>query len=148
LAVGVWAVLTAPLFAQPAKTAERKSAAALPLGTISAEMWQAAPTTPLGSAEIDQLVGQEVARAKVKPAPLTTDDQFLRRVRLDLTGSLPMPADVKDFLADRRPNKRALLIDKLFASDDYARHWAEHISPLGRPILIVDGGQAVQELFG
>ena len=48
-----------------------------------------------------------------EPAPLTTDEQFSRRVTLDLTGRLPEPADVEEFVADRDLNKRAQLIDRL-----------------------------------
>jgi hypothetical protein len=128
LAAGVWTALAGPLVAQPGKPAAAKkpAAAALPTGTISAEAWRAAPTTPLTAAEIDRLVSQQLAKANIKPAPLTTDEQLIRRVWLDLTGSLPMPADVKEFLADRRPRKRALLIERLLASDEYARHWAQY----------------------
>ena len=81
---------------------------------------------PLTAGEIDRLVAQELNKAKIKPAPLTTDEQFIRRVWLDLTGSLPMPADVKDFTTTRDPNKRAKLIDRLLSSDEYARHWAHY----------------------
>jgi hypothetical protein len=45
---------------------------------------------------------------------------------LDLTGELPMPADVQEFLADKDPKKRARLIDKLLASDEFARHQARY----------------------
>jgi hypothetical protein len=62
----------------------------------------------------------------IKPAARTSDEQFLRRVTLDLTGQLPVPADVTEFVADRDPNKRAKLIDKLLASDEYAQHWAQY----------------------
>jgi Protein of unknown function (DUF1549)/Protein of unknown function (DUF1553) len=109
-----------------AETAKKATAPALPTGTISDAAWKAAPTALLKSAEIDRLVAQELGKAKIQPAALTTDEQFVRRVWLDLTGSLPMPADVKDFLSSRDPNKRAKLIDKLLASDEYARHWAHY----------------------
>jgi len=112
----------APLYAEP----EKKSAPALPTGTISAETWRAAATTTLQAGEIDRLISQELRSAGIKPAALTTDEQFIRRVWLDLTGSLPMPADVKDFIASREPHKRAKLIDRLLDSDEYARHWAHY----------------------
>jgi hypothetical protein len=123
LAAGVVATLIRPVQAEPAKKA---APMALPAGTISDTAWKAAATSPLQGGEIDRLVTQELARAGISPAPLTTDEQFIRRVWLDLTGSLPMPADVKDFLADQRPNKRALLIDRLLDSDAYAQHWAHY----------------------
>ena len=45
---------------------------------------------------------------------------------LDLTGQLPLPADVTEFVADRDSKKRAKLIDTLLNSDEYARHWARY----------------------
>jgi hypothetical protein len=93
---------------------------------LTVEDWQKAPIKPLQAGEIDKLLAKDLQRDNIQPAPLTTDEQFIRRVTLDLTGELPMPADVKDFLADRNPNKRAKLIDKLLASDEYARHWARY----------------------
>src|SRR5947209_4996722 len=45
--------------------------------------------------------------------PLADDEAFLRRVSLDLTGKLPSPEEVRTFIADRDPQKRAKLIDRL-----------------------------------
>lgn len=56
------------------------------------------------------------------PAAAKTDDaSFLRRVYLDLAGSIPSAGRAREFLADRLPNKRAELIDKLLSSPQYAR---------------------------
>ena len=44
---------------------------------------------------------------------LSTDAEFLRRVTLTTTGQLPTPEDVRSFLADERPDKRARKIDEL-----------------------------------
>jgi hypothetical protein len=90
------------------------------------DAWASAPVTPIKWDEIDALVLKELKAAGIKPAPLTTDEQFVRRVTLDLTGELPVPADVTEFVDDKAPNKRAKLIDKLLASDEYARHWARY----------------------
>jgi hypothetical protein len=97
-----------------------------PSGPIAAEAWLKALTTPLQAGEIDRLIGGKLHKSKIKPARLTTDEQFLRRVTLDLTGQLPMPADVTEFVADKDPGKRAKLIDKLLASEEYAQHWARY----------------------
>src|SRR5205823_4853840 len=61
---------------------------------LTHEAWQNAPRTPLAPGEIDDLVMKELEASKVEPAPRTTDEQFLRRVTLDLTGQLPLPVDV------------------------------------------------------
>src|SRR5207249_3981969 len=57
---------------------------------------------------------------------LTTDEQFIRRVSLDLTGKLPPPSEISAFAADTDPAKRARYIDKLLDSDAFARHWARY----------------------
>src|SRR5262249_55469976 len=62
----------------------------------------------------------------IAPAPLTTDEQFIRRASLDLTGKLPSAAEVSAFAADTDSAKRAKLIDKLIDSDAFARHWASY----------------------
>lgn len=54
-------------------------------------------------------------------AERTTDAEFLRRVYLDLSGSIPSAKQAREFLADSRGGKRVALIDKLLASPQYAR---------------------------
>ena len=55
------------------------------------------------------------------PAPSSDDASFLRRIHLDLTGSIPTADQTRDFLADSAADKRARLIDKLLDSPQYAR---------------------------
>jgi hypothetical protein len=93
---------------------------------LTSEAWQKVPMTPANPGEIDELVAKELQVSKITPAPLTTDEQFLRRVTLDLTGQLPQPAEVDEFVADKDPKKRAKLIDRLLDSDAYAQHWAHY----------------------
>ena len=54
-------------------------------------------------------------------AEITDDASFLRRIHLDLAGSIPSATQVREFLADSSPEKRVRLIDKLLASPQYAR---------------------------
>lgn len=54
-------------------------------------------------------------------AARTDDAAFIRRIYLDLNGSIPSAAEVRDFLADQTPEKRATLIEKLLSSPRYAR---------------------------
>lgn len=93
---------------------------------LTTEAWQSAPLTPLAPGELDALIAREQERSKITPAPLSTDEQFIRRATLDLTGQLPLPADVDEFAANPDPDKRARLIDRLLESDEYARHWARY----------------------
>ncbi len=63
------------------------------------------------------------------PSALSTDEQFLRRVSIDLTGTLPDPKRVSEFLADTRPNKRQVIVDELLDSAEFgylfASKWAD-----------------------
>ncbi len=93
---------------------------------LKAEDWQKAPLTPLQPGEIDALVLKELRADKIEPAPLTTDEEFIRRATLDLTGQLPLPADVTEFVAASDPAKRAKLVDRLLETDEFARHWARY----------------------
>ncbi len=73
---------------------------------------------------IDARVVSALKKRGIEPAPLCSDEVFLRRVYLDVLGILPEPADVDRFLADRRPNKRDAVIDALLARDEFAGYWA------------------------
>jgi hypothetical protein len=97
-----------------------------PEALLRHDAWEGVPTTPLQPGEFDRLLDKEFAAGKLVPAPPAADEQFLRRVRLDLTGQLPAAAEVEQFLADESPDKRAKLIDRLLETDEYARHWARY----------------------
>ncbi len=77
-------------------------------------------------ARIDKHVAAGVPDYKKKAAPLANDEEFLRRVYLDLVGTTPTVAELNEFLADSEKDKRAKLIDKLLASPGYARRMAWH----------------------
>ena len=98
----------------------------LPVGNLDTKDWLKYSTAKIAAGEIDRLVEAELAKLGVKPAAKTTDEQFIRRVYLDLTGKLPVPADVKEFSEDKSADKRAKLIDNLLDSDDYAKHWGQY----------------------
>jgi hypothetical protein len=93
---------------------------------LTSEVWNKAPLAPVSSRDLDNLVAHELKASKIEPAPLTADEQFLRRVTLDMTGKLPRPAEVNAFVLDKDPAKRAKIIDKLLDGDAYAHHWASY----------------------
>jgi hypothetical protein len=109
-----------------AQAVEEKAPPVPASALLRSDAWKGAPTSPLQSSEIDQLLHKAMEGTKVKLSAVTSDEQFLRRVRLDLTGQLPTAAEVKLFHDDKNPNKRAEWIDKLIDSDEYARHWARY----------------------
>lgn len=73
---------------------------------------------------IDDLVFEKLARLRVVPSEICTDSEFIRRVYLDLIGTLPTPKEVSGFLADSSSDKRTRLIDSLFSRPEYADLWS------------------------
>lgn len=78
----------------------------------------------LTSADLDALIQANLDEPKAAPAKLVSDEEFLRRASLDITGKLPDPEQVLAFARNKDPKKRARLIDGLLDSPDYARNWA------------------------
>jgi WD40 repeat protein len=76
--------------------------------------------------KIDELVAQKWQRMKIEPSGVCSDEDFLRRIHLDLTGLPPKPEEVTAFLADPRDTrtKRSDIIDKLIGNPDFVEHWA------------------------
>jgi hypothetical protein len=73
--------------------------------------------------EIDRFLATKLAAAKVTPAPLTDDATFLRRLALDTVGVPPTAEQLRAFLADTSPNKRAAAIDRFLALPGWADNW-------------------------
>ncbi len=84
----------------------------------------------VAAAEIDRLILAKLKAEKIRPNPRTDDMQFVRRVYLDITGTIPTARQTAKFLKrSRRSNKRAELIDELLNSTGYVSHsfnyWAD-----------------------
>ena len=79
---------------------------------------------------IDREVFAKLRRLNIAPSGLSSDTEFLRRVTLDTIGSLPTPAQVRGFLADKNPNKRTRKIDELLAHPLHAALWATRFSDI------------------
>ncbi|BBO32041.1 hypothetical protein PLANPX_1653 [Lacipirellula parvula] len=86
---------------------------------------------------IDELVDAKLARMKIAASGLCTDEEFLRRIHLDLTGLPPTADQVRVFLADDRDSrtKRSAVIDQLIGSDDFIEHFTNRWADL----LMVNG---------
>ena len=73
---------------------------------------------------IDAAVDNKLAKLNIAASPLCDDAEFLRRITLDLTGTLPTAANARKFLEDKSPDKRAKLVQTLLASSEFADLWA------------------------
>jgi hypothetical protein len=73
---------------------------------------------------IDNMVMAVLRKQNIAPANLCSDEVFIRRVYLDVIGKLPQPDEVISFLEDKRPDKRAILIDILLKHNEFANYWS------------------------
>ncbi|NBW03798.1 MAG: DUF1549 domain-containing protein, partial [Cytophagia bacterium] len=86
------------------------------------------PTLPKATAglnqPIDLFVNEYFKKNKISWQKSVDDKTYIRRVYLDVTGLLPSPESISDFVKDTKANKREVLVDKLLANNEgYAQHW-------------------------
>lgn len=104
----------------------------------SAQLLDATTTSPAAAAkQIDDLLGKDWAKNKLKPNPPASDEVFVRRIYLDVAGRIPTFRETEEFLKTQGGNKRAELIDKLLASEGYVQHfynfWADILRAQTQP---------------
>ncbi|MCE9603338.1 MAG: DUF1549 and DUF1553 domain-containing protein [Planctomycetia bacterium] len=92
----------------------------LPVSEQSGERYPSVPTPT----RVDELVVAKLRKLGIVPSPVIDDATFLRRVSLDITGTLPVPDEVRSFSADNSSDKRARKIDELLERPAYAVLWA------------------------
>ncbi len=90
----------------------------------------ATPSVPRG--RIDELVFAKLKQLGIEPAYPCSDAVFLRRVYLDVIGTLPTPDEARAFLKDPSPDKRDKLIEALLERPEFADFWAMKWSDLLR----------------
>ena len=79
---------------------------------------------PAPRGKIDELVFARLKELGIQPARVCSDGCFVRRVFLDVIGTLPTQDEARGFLADRDSQKRAKLIDRLLERRELADYWA------------------------
>lgn len=112
-------------------------------------------TRPLGDKTVNlsnestaNLIDEEIIRTlavlRMPVSPQANDAAFLRRLRLDLTGTLPTPEEVDHYLKDTSAKKREALVDRLLKSDDFADYWTLRFSRMLRVHSLPDDKQGVR----
>lgn len=112
-----------------------------------------APSAPADLAKaLDHVISQKLSTEEVQAAPRSNDAEFLRRIYLDLIGTVPTVEEVETFLADESNAKRQKKIEELLTSDAYGDHWSvvwfkatTGLSPAGRNFR---GGQGARYISG
>jgi hypothetical protein len=74
--------------------------------------------------KIDELLLKSLKEKNMEPSPLCSDEVFVRRVYLDVIGTLPTKEEAASFLAENNENKRADLIERLLKRREFADYWA------------------------
>ena len=82
------------------------------------------PKAAAETTALDELVIAAHRKQRVQMAPPCSDEVFVRRAFVDITGTLPDPDDVRAFLADRGKGRRARLIDVLLRREEHADYWS------------------------
>jgi hypothetical protein len=89
-----------------------------------------APATTMPPSKIDSAFQTVWKEKGIYPSSLSSDEEFLRRIYLDLTGKIPLPVRTRTFLESKDPNKRSHLIDELLNGSDYAKYFASQWTTL------------------
>ncbi|WP_417392702.1 DUF1549 domain-containing protein [Gimesia sp.] len=99
--------------------------------------------------KIDEHVVNKLREMGIQPSALCTDEEFLRRVSLDMTGTLPAPDEIREFLKDTSTEKRAEKIEELLNRDAYVAWWSMKLSDLtGSNAGYLGGTEMAQPVAG
>lgn len=73
---------------------------------------------------IDELVGAKLHKLRILPSEVCSDEEYLRRATVDITGKLPTEEEYQEFIADTSDDKRAKLVDRLLERKEFSEIWA------------------------
>jgi len=87
------------------------------------------PATPANN-YVDSLVHDKLHKLRITPSELCSDEVFVRRVTLDVTGALPDKETFDGFMADTSEDKRAKLVDRLLERKEFTEMWVMKFAEL------------------
>jgi hypothetical protein len=79
---------------------------------------------------VDSRIHEKLKKLRILPSGLCNDEEFIRRVMIDICGLLPTPEEVQAFIANKAPDKRAQLIDQLLERKEFVEIWVMKWSEL------------------
>jgi hypothetical protein len=97
-----------------------ESATMMFLKEVPGFQWNSPPESNF----VDHHVLAKLQQLQILPSDLCSDEEFIRRIYLDVIGVLPEPAEAAKFLADGDPQKRSKVIDALLERPEFAEFWA------------------------
>jgi hypothetical protein len=96
---------------------------AFPAAQRPADVYES-PAALTAQNPVDHLLFARLRELDIQPARVCSDAVFVRRAYLDVIGTLPKGFEAEQFILDRNPDKRRLLIDRLLERDEFADYWA------------------------
>lgn len=102
--------------------------------------------------KIDEFIAARLEALRIPASGLASDEEFLRRVSLDITGTLPVPHEIRAFTSDTAGDKRRRKIDELLERPSYAQWWGTRLGDvmgLNAPLFLgnTDFGPLVGEMW-
>ncbi|HEV3005185.1 MAG TPA: DUF1549 domain-containing protein, partial [Pirellulales bacterium] len=109
-------------------------------GTPAVDPTHAVSSSGVTDEEIIKFINEQIRKgwtdAGVTPSPGATDEEWCRRLYLDVLGRVPSVSELEKFLREKAKNKRAGLVDQLVNSDKYVEEYARNWTTLWTNILI------------
>ncbi len=97
---------------------------------------------------IDRAVYDQLKELNIVPSQPSSDAEYLRRVYLDVIGTLPTPEEARKFLADENADKRSRLVERLLGRPEFADYWALYWADLLRVDRETLGHKAAYAYYG
>ena len=79
---------------------------------------------------VDELVAEKMHKLRILPSDLCTDEEFLRRATIDITGTLPTEDEFRAFIENNSPDKRDKTIDSLLNRKEFTEVWVMKFAEL------------------
>jgi uncharacterized protein DUF1549/uncharacterized protein DUF1553 len=99
-----------------------------------------APSSAVTDADVIKFIDEQIrkgwADAEVTPSPAATDNEWCRRLFLDVLGRLPTVGELQKFVTDKGRDKKQALVDRLLDSDEYVEEYARNWTTIWTNLLI------------